>query len=176
MVSEGENKLSILIQKVNELENNNKLWLYRDGNECINATGGISDSHPLTNSNYTRVNVGKKSEYLSFTHNAKQQMTSCGSNSKIDLTDYKKLKIELKGNISNRPNQLLVLRFVSDINVYESTVFSADLSNLSSNKSTLEFDISNVKESLYLRIISVTTIESTSPFIDSEIYKIWLEK
>ena len=41
-VSEEENKLSILINKVNQLGRiPQKLYLYKDGDECVGTTGGF---------------------------------------------------------------------------------------------------------------------------------------
>lgn len=162
VVSEEENKLSILIDKVNELDDG-KLWLYRDGNEYTDLTGGFDVlGHNLS---YC---TSQKTPYLKLTNKLSGGNWHAGFYNKIpiNVTGYSKLKFNLMEYYAgSSPNDYAFY-------VTKDTSIAAKDYALVTGQTTgiIELDISNINGPVYLRF---------RPFCYGSyivVDKIWLEK
>ena len=159
-VSEGENKLSILIQKVDELgEIIPPLYLYKDGDECVNLTGGFIVYK--NNSNATPVGIfSKNTDYLEL--DATKGYASCGTTNKINVSEYKTLYIDSSTDTSNA---ICCLTTAQNLVTSNRVVVMETTKN---GRGVTSIDISNVNDLYYLAIGLGTSL--------TKVHKIWLEK
>jgi hypothetical protein len=85
---ENENSLSVLISKVNELEGS-KVWLYKEGNEYIDKTGGYSKTYSYGTHSFTKDTALNLSGSDYFIINVATKNT-------FNLTPYKTFKVEVE--------------------------------------------------------------------------------
>ena len=164
-VSEEENKLSILIQKVDEMENPNanKLWLYKEG---------------VFNPLYEKVEMTEASpvDYQSTYFELKNKGVSgndtlCRLSIKnIDFTNYTNLKIECDANVSSSTSANFTIN-IAPKELLEPTQANAILSDIgrtSFSKGIRSINVANVNGVYHLNL--------TIYFSSLKTYKIWLEK
>ena len=175
-VSEGENKLSILIDKVNGLGDYEPriVYLYKDGDECVSSTGGWS----WFTSGYgstTYYNGEKQSNclYMKVTKGAVKCITPTTTNA-IDLTKYSKLYIELSNNIKAIDNQCMQTFKVRSSKNTSGTVAHCNIST--TGLSTNYIDISNLNGNYYITYDTYINGSFAQSYLETSIYKIWLEK
>lgn len=151
------------------IEMSYKLWLFRDGDECEDVTGGWSATG-YTRDSYT-VYAGSISDgALVVSLNSVDGSTECiiGTNNPIDFSSYSKCYVDYLVTENNEWNPSLKASSGKNFEstklfaVYGPTVFTAN------ERKTLEIDISNVNASGYLQLF--ITMVTTAKF-----YKIWLE-
>ena len=186
-VSDNENRLSVLIDKVDSLGNydDGKLWLYKDGNEFTDITGGIAVNY----SPYLFKKDGNKIILQTTDSNRNNGGVVDSSNTKssgvmlknrIDFSKYNKLFIEVEGidttTTYGYDNCFVSIReqieYLNKPEVAGFRVIGTDKHsqlNTSFVKGIYELNIQNVKGSYYLHVVS-------SFGMNISIYKIWLEK
>ena len=159
-VSDSVNKLSILIQKVDELgEIIPPLYLYKEGDECINLTGGFIVYK--NNSNATPVGIfSKNTDYLEL--DATKGYASCGTTNKINVSEYKTLYIDSSTDTSNA---ICCLTTAQNLVTSNRVVVMETTKN---GRGVTSIDISNVNDLYYLAIGLGTSL--------TKVHKIWLEK
>ena len=166
-VSEEEDKLSILIQKVDELSESPIKWIYKDGVEKVEITSFTSG-----HSDYTYLPITKKEGYidLSITNRA-NTFVHLSTKDKIDLTNYSKLKFEID------TNEVYSLGYVGNTlsidSVFNGTSQPAVLLINKVGRNVFELDIKNISGEHYV-CHSIQRVSVGS--ISSKVYKIWLEK
>ena len=175
-VSEGENKLSILIQKVNDLGkyDDGKLWLYREGNEYTDITGGYTDSYALPN-NWTRKNHTKNSDnlLLSTIGTSGNQACIVGTEKFINLDGYSKLKMEVTV-VKKVGSCWLGLQTRLNKTASDSTT-NTTFQHLTSGTHTIETDISSLSSSQGI-VFYCNSDTGSYNSAEIKVHKIWLEK
>ena len=165
-ITEDECKLSSLIDKVDLLGeyDDGKLWLYKEGDEYTDVTGGFvphrAQSNPPT--------LTKTSSYMEYKAQSGSYTSGhYGTNSPIDITDYSLLKFEVEtlnmGSTHYGCNFGLTTKKDMDSSV------AAIQITTNKSKHIISLDISSISGLNY--VYSDTTYNNTS-----RIYKIWLEK
>ena len=159
-----------------EIEMGYKLYLYRDGDECEDVTGGWSQRPANGLANAT---IMKTSTSISWTINV--SLLRIATNNKIDLTNYKKLVFQceqtvngtvggnafIQGACSNPSSQTVTMGG-------EGTVASKTPQlKTTYGRTNIEVDISEITGSYYpyVRIDSGTS----GLTITGVLYKVWLE-
>ena len=176
-VSEGENKLSTLISKVSELGEygDGKLWLYKDGDECIDVTGGFE----YTVKSYG--NADAKSQKLSdristtvsYSNGAYAYDAKWQSKKMFDVTEYNKLCVEAD-SVGTSQYVYFVPGLSQDDTPGNQTAYISYSNIHSVPKQVKSVDISNLKGMHNFKmLISLSVISSPCT---NNIYKIWLEK
>ena len=181
-----EDKMSDLISKVDLLGeyDDSKLWLYKDGDECIDISGGFSFFE--NNSNGGSVNTKSISMEDSYIYASASRASTSGSwwhsistKNKIDLTGYNFLKCEITTNITSLTvgkiiNSMYVdnLQNPSGMTNYIQSVFS---SNVSNNTEIVTLNISNINSIMYCGF-RLCQLNASNGNTNVKIYKIWLEK
>ena len=174
---ENENKLSILVGNVNMLDpyNENKLWLYNEGDEYTETTGGWTENLKINPSFWTGgFSIGTKtSTTLNIKSNNDRHVQSFVPYNKINLTDYRTINIEFSSESRSGVSGNTALFIVSSLSatsyIAELTVQSTT-ENISKNREIKTLDISKINASYYLGISSLSIGFST------KIHKVWLKK
>ena len=169
-VADSENKLSILIQKVNEMENPdaNKLWLYKDGNEYKNITNGFiemrwDDSSGTLTKQSNKLNVVSKAQCVGF-------ITS----NKIVNDGYKNACVEYK--VNSKTGSPSIRLDVYNKNNPKSTADRISMVSTSDTTLTKQIlDISNISE-FYIACSCYAGTLSSSDSANIDFMRIWLEK
>ena len=170
-ITEDENKLSVLIPRVSELgEIAPPLYLYNEGDECIDITGGLVVKHNH-NGEYT-----KNSNYIYLYGNSSLSggYLTLSTSNKIDLTKYSKIKILadiLSVSTTGRFEVYIKNSFGSYPwdNIVSSSAFKTVI-----NSQILELDISTLN-SIYYVCFGANAGSSGSGSVKVNIHKIWLE-
>ena len=170
-VSEEENKLSILIDKVNELEDciPSILYLYNNGNEFEDITGGFTkagQSNGVGNVSITRYvdgiyfsNSSRPSSYI---------YAGIGTLNSIDVSKFSKLCVEYEYNVFlSSSMRASVIELTNNLNDNGSI---CSISTGLSEKHTVSLDVSNVQQSCFVRVLVADSGSNT------KISRIWLEK
>ena len=168
-VSEEENKLSILIQKVGELKEDDGIaWLYKNGNEYSTITGGWNFVDTWTGGG-TSIEGIKNSDhlYVSTVYDCAGFIADT-----IDFTNYSKLKVEYE--ITKNSDTAMLRVAVKDDYPYNTTVLAISTTS-AVKRDILEVNVSSVSGVHKLSCESYTGTNSSSQF-NFKIYKIWLEK
>lgn len=175
-VLENENRMSILIDKVDKLENNisNELWLYKEGNECSSVTGGWIKGHVYNTTSTT--NFIKNANNITLTSSSGTRVT-CLTSNLINVKKYSKLKVEV----------MVTSKGTSCIRVAVSTNKNTNCENTSgdiaksatwqenmtlNSRKVIELDISNANTDCYIGIAN----QSNSGTLKFNIFNVWLEK
>ena len=174
-VADSENKLSILIDKVNDLGkyDDGKLWLYKEGNEYISTTGGWEGVDTWT----------EGGSGLTFTKNSDNLETyatyDCGgffvkNQNMIDFTQYNKIycEIEVDGTNLNISNGNTARINIKNNKPYNTTTV-ANMHIATKGRNTYSIDVANVTGNYYP---AIETYMSMSGYVRIKVYKIWLEK
>ena len=168
---ENENKLSILIDKVNELEDciPSILYLYNNGNEFEDITGGFTkagQSNGVGNVSITRYVDG-----IYFSNSSRPNSyiyAGIGTLNSIDVSKFSKLCVEYEYNVflsSSMRNS--VIELTNNLNDNGSI---CSISTGLSEKHTVSLDVSNVQQSCFVRVLVADSGSNT------KISRIWLEK
>ena len=176
-VSEEENKLSILIQKVNKLVDV-KLWLYKDGDECVDITGGWD----FNNFSYTdtfQKNIERLTKQANSLYGELSTYWSAyyrGTTEKINLSKYNKLYCMLD-KFTAASNSFVQLYVSSDEANYgvKKPVASAFIFDSSVN-TVLEIDLRDINSSYNVFIGIFNSSASGGTGANVTVSKIWLEK
>ena len=146
------------------------LWLYREGDECIDVTGG------WTGNTYDgRGSVAKNSDHLSaVTNNAPYANAGFCTNELIDFTGYHTLNIEyeLSGKVSGNFFGFSSSKPTSNDDIWSFS--SGNAVTVSTNNGKLSLDISSFSGSFYVRYASRHT-SSEYGSSNWKAYNIWLE-
>ena len=163
-VSERENKLSILIQKVNELGESRTLWLYKEGvfNPLYEKVE-MTEASPI---NY-------QSTYFELKNKGDNgNDTICRLSIKnIDFTNYTNLKIECDANVSaTSPYANFTINIAPKelLEPNQSNAILSDISYTNFSKGIRSINVANVNGVYHLNL--------TIYFSSLKTYKIWLEK
>ena len=161
-----EDKMSDLIDKVDLLGeyNDDKLWLYKDGDEYTDVTGGFvshqGQSKPPT--------LTKTSSYMEYkAQSGSYTSGNYGTNLPINVTDYSLLKFEVE--TLNMGSTHYGCNFGLTTNKDMDSSVAAIQITTNKSKHIISLDISSISGLNY--VYSDTTYNNTS-----RIYKIWLEK
>lgn len=175
-VSEEENKLSSLIDKVNELGDAPlpPLYLYKEGDECIDVTGGWKGALTYSNSYWAGgQGIGTFNDsYVKLKTNASRSLKRMATVNKIDVSKYNTLYVELNQKTSTSSyggTQLLVLKYLSEQTNWTTASVKATATGV---KGVYSIDLSNLNSSYY---IGVSATVDYSGLVEADIYKIWLE-
>ena len=152
---ENENRLSILINKINILEpyDDNVLWLYKRGDERINVSGGFVQGK--VKNSYAKFIKNDTSMRL-YTTSIATDRISCRTSNKIDLSEYKSFSTKLHAKHNSINYAVSVSLFVSsngNITTDDSSYVKARVSKdfiTCAKDDVLTLDISNIKTSEYL--------------------------
>ena len=162
-VSEEENKLSNLIGKVDLLGDAPPplLYLYKDGDECIDVTGGWH----INSAVYGSVTKNSNNMYM-------KGLTSGGrltlyTTNSIDCKEYKYLYFEIEGKTINYPSRFGIKSDKSQ-DIYLS--FYEMVAGQTYNKQIVKIDISNIISAPFI----FCNVDADGSYC--YIYKIWLEK
>ena len=166
-VSDSENKLSILIQKVNNDLTTEKTWIYKDGKEIMPLTRTGNNNNLLT--------VTKKTDHIEF----KKPVNSSISNGMcsteiIDLTPYKRAyaELDITVNTETENNATFVINDIGDYNVgTDYVIWNNNNNNLKRGIAIL--DLTNVNRSSR---VCFGCWGNSSIAITVRLYRIWLEK
>ena len=175
VVSEGENKLSILIDKVNELVNG-MLWLYKEGNECPSVTGGFLEAYSSDWSNSPI--FSKYSTYMqsSFTATSGGVYSNIGTYNKINLSGFSKICIEseLITLDTSSSTRVFKLEISNDKNNTSRVAHLEMNSTLNKGRVISKLDISSLNTQYYISVVLGQYLANLKA--NAKIYNIWLEK
>ena len=170
-VADSENKLSILIDKVNELEDciPSILYLYNNGNEFEDITGGFTkagQSNGVGNVSITRYVDG-----IYFSNSSRPNSyiyAGIGTLNSIDVSKFSKLCVEYEYNVFlSSSMRKSVIELTNNLNDNGSI---CSISTGLSEKHTVSLDVSNVQQSCFVRVLVADSGSNT------KISRIWLEK
>lgn len=164
-----EDKMSDLIGKVNELGDvpPPPLYLYKEGDECVNITGGWTIQNVMGRTPKT---IEKQTNRL-YVDSASDAIGIFKTLNAISLSNYNKLCVDFECTIT--PSTYAKTSFeVRDGNDFTSnSVIAFYKTTISVSRQVVEIDISNITSSLYIgSYTNHYTQNSTS------IYNIWLEE
>ena len=177
---ENENKMSILIDKVNKLIiDDSILYLYKDGNEYASLTGGwdLIKSNSATSGVVTK-NSDNMYLYTGETGKAsprEKSVYACMVNL-INLTTYSKLKATVE-NLSYGDRSSISLCVNTTKHTATSSIWGAGVASKQMTTSgTHTVDISSLTGNYYIYVDLYASADYTSAKASCNIVKIWLEK
>lgn len=180
-----EDKMSDLIGKVDLLGDvpPPPLYLYKDGDECTDVTGGIEILFKWEVANYGNNSFGNKySNYIRLEANGvTSQESGIGAYTvnKIDLTEYSKLCFEyLSENFAHSYGIMFSASNDKPTSCYKGdnkVAYVFETKNPTNKITTLTIDISQITGSYYISGVARASGATTCK-ADLNIYKIWLEK
>ena len=191
-----ENGVDVFVPLTNRTK---KLWLYKNGDECVDTTGGwtfntnnssstgILDHVTSDNASNTKTkNIDNI--YLKVSVNNADYKTahaSCFIENAIDLTDYKKLYILATGTRNNSVHATIVAQIRSAYpknGASTGTTITAALPILADNKTYFSLDIASLTGNYWINLFTGTYSASSSEGNKAGItmtltmYEMWLEK
>ena len=178
----GNRKSSIPIKIVTEA----RTYLYKEGNECIELTGGWKRG------NYNIGSFTKKEDHLNLNVNISQNIqywNSCQTTNSIDITEFKnivyKFKIDNMTKINGKYTAWANLaifnpQFVNynshKDNTCRARIFLNNMEkNIKNQITTYKINIANIKEKVYPTVYIARHSTGTFNF-NIDIYEVWLEK
>lgn len=174
-VKEDEYKLGALIEKVDLLKKAERLYLYKEGNECIYITGGWMQYYPDSSSPGgvfakcdTYIECGDGG--TGFAYSGQR------STSPIDVTDYSKLYIDASSRDRNG-SEVCIRSYICrqnnfDIRGDDSTVGFVE--SKAEGRQALEIDLTNITGLVYVHCNPWSGSYSSGKCI-MQTYNIWLE-
>lgn len=151
-VAEEENKLSSLIDKVNELGDAPPppLYLYKEGDECVDITGGWIKHNP--DSSFPDGVFEKYDTYIE-TGDSNNRYNYSGQRSanSIDVTNYSKLYIDASSR--NRVGSVSITSYIcrqSNYNVRGDNSRVASVESTTAGRQILEMDLTNITGLVYV--------------------------
>ena len=176
---ENENKLSSLINKVNNLGENPVLLLYNVGNEYKNTTSGweLIKSNSATSGVVTK-NSNNMYLYTGTTGSSsprEKSVYACAVNL-INLSNYSKLYITVENVVyTDRANITLCVNTVK--HTASSAIWGSGVaSKQMTTNGTHTVDISSLTGNYYIYVDLYASADYTSAKASCNIVKIWLEK
>ena len=163
---ENENRLSALIQKVNEFENIYKLWLYRDGNEHTSLSGGYKQGFT-----YNGGSTSKKSNslYMQAPYHSNTGWGTFETINKINLSEFKALKVKYIFTKTTNTSSYFRLGVIGTSNTAPtSNHISKKCDGVLNAYQVTTLDISSVSSGY----ITVSALQGC----EIEVSEIWLEK
>ena len=168
-------KMSSLIDKVDSLGDydNTILYLYKDGDECIGVTGGLSQK-----SNKNNGSSKKNSDNIELLRTGAQLDSAfdviVGCNNLIDITNYKTLNIEVATTGSSSFAKSYGAMIKTEYSFTSGTVLASIARNeVNSSKVIYSVDISDING---LQKIMITFWGNQRDTLSVKFYKIWLGK
>lgn len=150
-----------------EIEMNYKLWLYRDGDECEDVTGGWTNSGYTYNGSANQA-VTKYSDSMYATTHIGDSLTA-GIVNPVDVTNYSTLFAEVMRTDSSNLFQPWI-GIASDKSLSDKLVTpSVSSANV---KETLSIDITSLTGNKYVAFVHSNANDSGSGYV----YKVWLEQ
>lgn len=171
----NENRLSVLVDKVNVLSDyKEKLWLYKNGDECNSITGGWDYfTSGYANTTYLKGEKLSNCLYSKISKGSAKCITPTTINA-INLKDYKYIYIKL--NLSHGGE---LTKSIQDFAIRTSKNIQARAALISIDKAgtnTYSIDISSLTGSYYITFDTYINANFTDSYISSSIYEIWAEK
>lgn len=173
-----EDKMSDLIGKVDLLGDAPPplLYLYKDGDLCSDATNGYKDifEYEYYSTNKTSVTFNNDHILISATgvNNANSYRGIFTKNT-ISLSRYKTINIEYEVTSVSNSGAYLRLNIDNNQSIIDGNSSHVMTQKVTSGRSKLSLNI-NDSSNKYVSI-NVTTNGSSSYYITSKVYKIWLE-
>lgn len=177
VIPNPDDKIKELVGKVLDIGGKERVYLYNDGDECEDITGGWNSSWNKTDWT-NRHMFSKESDKMLFnlTTSSTSTIASICPTNKINLTNYSKLFIEfnlleLDSSTDSRDFLICFIDGLTDL-TYSQYVTMSDF--VGAGKVTASFDISDVNGDKYV----VPNIKqwASGKKMNVEIYKLWLEK
>ena len=164
-----EDKMSDLIGKVDLLGEYDDpiLYLYKEGDECVDITGGYKVTHTQTNSsssNYSNSN-GK---IQIFPPNNQSSNVTVHSINKINVKDFSKLYIDIEVPIMTTTN-IGVSVGLQNVQEGNPSVAGGIVVTTKIGRQVKEIDISNLTSEYWVKLFS-------TKYNQLIVYNIWLEK
>ena len=152
------------ITGVYEIEMDYKLWLYRDGDECEEVTGGWSQNTNWIHGSYTfsgSKTLIKNDDNL-YLPSVSADASNATAANKINFSNYNTLYIELEnvGNGSDSSPYLLIADSVGQVNQF------ADM--VTSTRNVYTVDVTSISG---MKVLAFECISGRSV----KIYKVWLK-
>lgn len=178
-VLESENKLSLLIDKIDGLDeiDTGKLWLYKYGQDCTDVTGGFTCKlTDVVTSNWSTQKVGDLTDtYIYHSSSSTRTFVSNVTSNKVDLTGYSKINFEFENIYYMDSRDYIQFTIKTDYSVNSSNVgvtwiYLSDV--YKKGKKVLSIDISNLNTSYYISLHSGLYGNPCYNYI----YNVWLEK
>lgn len=146
-----------------------KSYLYKDGAECVNITGGWSaDGYTNFGQSYSTISGTKNSTNMYLDGNADAKTAVLGSINKINVDNFNKLYLNLNAVIQNGNGGFVWLlnnksdeRLTKAVKTYQMSA---------GGNQTIEIDISSITGDYYIAIDAHTTSREIT------VYQAWLSK
>lgn len=169
------------IAGVYEIEMFFKLWLYREGDECKDISGGWDFGISQEHKNYGSSSSNKENNCLKISIKSITAGFLAGfvTTNKIDLSGYSALKVEHTFEPDTSGTNTFVVIHPTPIKIGDSgyNMFESpytDVSAISTEPYISSVDISTIAESKYIAISGY--VQASSGFtLNSRISKVWLE-
>ena len=171
-----EDKMSDLISKVELLsEYIPPLYLYKEGNECIDITGGWKGALTYTTSYWTGgQSIGTFNDScVNLKTSAIRSLRRICTSKKINVSNYNTLYIELNQKTSTSSyggTQLVVLNSLSEQTNWIPASVKASATGV---KVVYSINLSNLNSSYYIGVVASVDYSGA---VEADIYNIWLEK
>lgn len=176
-VSEAD-KMSDLIYKVNDLGEFIQpiLYIYKEGDECINVTGGWDFNNCSYSSAFSKNNghLTKNSTNFYGTLPTYWSIYYRGTSNKIDLSNYNKLKCKISNYTSATNSAFDIYVSYEDANFLNKTPV-ASARNTTTGESVLELDISQIFSAYNIFISLFCGSASGGAGASVTVSEIWLE-
>ena len=175
-VAEEENKLSSLIDKVNELGeyDNPILYLYNEGDECVDVTGGWGESY---NSGDGIKDFNKYDKFMNIAVSNQNTKLNISTLKSIDVTNYSKLKIRREIVYSGSLGYRFGLTSKRDTSLEGNdniAIYTSWDESINNGKEIIDtLDVSTIKQNCFVNVCVQSGVNSN---VNCKIYKIWLEK
>lgn len=144
-----------------------KLWLYREGDECEEVTGGWVLSYGDAGQQSTTLTKNADSMYISYTSGAGAGKSGgCGTKNLIDLTEYSKCYAEVSG-IGGTADYNFNLA-ASNTNTGDGTGYATESVKATPADGIMELDITSVSQAAIIRFTCQANKYGT-------IHNVWLE-
>lgn len=176
-VSEDENRLTDLIPRVSELGDAPPppLYLYKEGDECIDTTGGWKGALTYSTAYWAggqRIGTFNDSCVNLKTSATRSIRRICTSN-KIDVSNYNTLYIELTPKTNTSTYGVIQLLLFTSLSEQSSNwVVASVKASATGVKGVYSLNLSNVNSSYYIGVVATVDYSGS---VEADIYKVWLE-
>lgn len=167
---ENENNLSALINNVDKLKSGAKLYLFKDGDECVDITGGFVDTG--TN-NGSMINNGTSLVITANKHSSGFKVAFANTNKLISLKGYSTLKVDCSLDIKDITNSGVVMGVHTSKGAYPGDRFVLNKNSL--NRTIVSLHVEDITTDMYFIARPMIEANSTATSVTCRIYKIWLE-
>ena len=145
-----------------EIEMDYKLWLYRDGDECEDVTGGWSVNDNINWANYSTRGFVSKGETIKLWANSNNRVSAVQTSNPIDLTGFSKLVFRF-GNPSGTSSIAFGFASTTSGNINENYLVppAKYLWDTTTPVNTYELDISSLNGFYYATFAFVSSGSSS---------------